>query len=206
MQRIRIRFGKHGPARFTSHLDLAQAWARWLRRARIPVAHSQGFNPQPRLNFAAALPLGFTSEAELGDLWLEEPMPPAEIAQGLAETAPPGLVVYDVVEVDLAEKSLQARVTAVEYRVTGPLPADLAERIASLLAADSLPRERRGKTYDLRPLVERLWPESDNEVLGMRLVAQPGATGRPDELLLALGLDPLGALIHRTRLILNDDA
>jgi radical SAM-linked protein len=203
MQRIRIRFGKDGPARFTSHLDLAQAWARWLRRARIPIAHSHGFNPQPRLNLAAALPLGFTSQAELIDLWLEEPMLPAQIARQLAQTAPPGLNVYDVVEADLTEKSTQARLTAVEYRVTGPFPADLQGRIESLLSAGSLPRERRGKTYDLRPLIERLWLEPDDEAIGMRLVAQPGAMGRPDELLLALGLDPFDDLIHRTRLVFD---
>jgi radical SAM-linked protein len=200
MQRIRIQFGKGGPARFTSHLDLAQAWARWLRRAKIPVAYSQGFNPQPRINLAAALPLGFTSEAELIDLWLESGMEPAKIMESLLQTAPPGLMVREVREVDLTEKSMQALLTAVAYRVRGPFPADLEDRIEALMATDSLPRERRGKTYDLRPLVERLWIES-GQTIGMRLVARPGAMGRPDEVLLALELDPHDAMIHRTGLI-----
>jgi radical SAM-linked protein len=201
MLRVRIRFGKRGPARFTSHLDLAQAWARWLRRAHIPIAYSQGFNPQPRIDFAAALPLGFTSEAELLDAWLEEPMLPADIAEQLSRTAPPGLIVFEVCEADLKGKSLQARLAAVEYRVTGPFPPDLDQRIKALLASDTLPRDRRGKAYDLRPLIERLWLEAGSPGMGMRLVARPGAMGRPDEVLLALGLDPLDALIHRTRLI-----
>jgi radical SAM-linked protein len=201
MQRIRILFGKNGPARFTSHLDLALAWSRWLRRAGIPVAYSRGFNPQPRLHLAAALPLGFTSEAELLDAWLEEPMEPDDIAAQLAPVAPPGLRVYQVWEAGLREKSLQARLTAVEYRVTGSFPADLGQRIKSLLAADTLPRDRRGKEYDLRPLIESIWLEADGGAIGMRLTARPGAMGRPDEVLLALDLDPHDASIHRTRLI-----
>lgn len=201
MQRIRIRFGKEGPARFTSHLDLAEAWARWLRRAGVPVAHSHGCNPQPRINLAAALPLGFTSEAELMDIWLADPIDPVEIAQQLVPTAPPGFTVYDVWEADLKEESLQAALTAVEYRVTGPFPVDLAQRVEAILASDHLPRERREKTYDLRPSIEHLGLEPEDHTLGMRLVTRPGAAGRPDEVLLALGLDPHEALIHRTRLI-----
>jgi radical SAM-linked protein len=201
MQRIRIRFGKDGPARFTSHLDLAQAWARWLRRAQIPIAYSKGFNPQPRINLAAALPLGFTSEAELLDAWLEEPMAPAEIAEQLAPAAPPGLTAYEAWEVDLKEKSLQARLTAVEYKVTGSFAPGLDQRIEMLLASETLPRDRRGKDYDLRPLIEHIWLENDDSAIGMRLVARLGAMGRPDEVLLALRLDPLQALIHRTQLI-----
>ena len=76
----------------------------------------------------------------------------------------------------------------------------LEERIEALMGADSLPRERRGKMYDLRPLVERLWIEPGNAI-GMQLVARPGAMGRPDEVLLALGLDPHNARIHRTDLV-----
>jgi radical SAM-linked protein len=201
MQRIRIRFGKDGPARFTSHLDLAQAWARWLRRAQIPIAYSQGFNPKPRISLAAALPLGFTSETELLDAWLREPMSPAQITAQLASTAPPGLMVYQAWEIDPKEKSLQARLTSVEYRVTGPFPANLDQRIERLLAAAALPRDRRGRQYDLRPLIEHVWLDVDAPAMGMRLVARPGAVGRPDEVLLALGLDPHEALIHRTRLI-----
>jgi radical SAM-linked protein len=43
--------------RYTGHLDLHRAWERTFRRARLPLAYSQGFHPQPRLNLACALPL-----------------------------------------------------------------------------------------------------------------------------------------------------
>ena len=68
-------------------------------------------------------------------------------------------------------------------------------------------RERRGKTYNLRPLIEELKFESMNDgfaQLRMRLSARESATGRPDEVLLALGLDPFASRIERIELILDN--
>ena len=199
MQRVRIHFSKDGPLRFSGHLDLMRAWERLLRRAHVPVAYSQGFNPRPRLNLAAALPLGYTSECEMIDAWLDEPLRPDELLDRLKATTPPGLTVYAAHEVELKAKSPQSQLLSAEYRVRLASSPDLAARVESLLAASTLPRERRGKSYDLRPLVEAL--ELDDEGLWMRLSALPSATGRPDEVLLALELDPLALRIHRTKLL-----
>jgi len=187
--------------RFTAHLDLAQAWERLLRRARLPVAYTQGYNPQPRFNLAAALPLGFTSQCEMADIWFDGETILGRLVELLNAAAPPGITVHDAWEVDLKEKALQAQLLAIEYRVLTTHPADLTGRIEALLAAASLIRDRRGKEYDLRPLVEDVWLDQESGEMWMRLSARPGGTGRPDEVLEALGLDPLAAQVHRTRLI-----
>ena len=200
MQRIRVKFIKNGPMRFTSNLDLARAWERTLRRAQLPIVYSQGFNPQPRLNLAAALPLGFTSECELIDIWLEEALDREDVLSRLRTTMPPGLEVLQIDEVELDRKTMQSQLQAIDYRVTLPAATDLAGRINDLLQTETLPRERRRKSYDLRPLILSLEQSEPNHLV-MRLEARPGKTGRPDEVLLALELDPLAALIHRTHLI-----
>jgi radical SAM-linked protein len=202
MQRIRVHFSKGGPMRFTGHLDLMRAWARLLRRADLPVAYTQGYNPQARLNLAAALPLGFTSACEVIDIWLKQPLPPEDFLARAAAAVPPGLTVHAAREADLKAKSLQSRLLAAAYLVTLTPSSDVASRVETLLAASSLPRERRGKEYDLRPLIEDVWLE--DEGMGMRLAARPGATGRPDEVLFALGLDALSYRIHRTHLFFQD--
>jgi radical SAM-linked protein len=69
--RIQITFSKTGAMRFTGHLDLHRAWERTFRRAALPLAYSQGYNPRPKMNLASALPLGFTSECEVIDVRLE---------------------------------------------------------------------------------------------------------------------------------------
>lgn len=77
--RLRLTFAKTDAMRFTGNLDLHRTWERTIRRAGLPLAYSQGFHPQPRLNLASALPLGFTSQFEMVDVWLENEMPLEQI-------------------------------------------------------------------------------------------------------------------------------
>jgi len=85
---------------------------------------------------------------------------------------------------------------------------DLDLRIHHLLSCKCLPRNRRGKSYDLRALIEEisLYPSKSDEPpqLFMRLTAREGATGRPDDVLDALGIPITDVRIKRTRLILKD--
>jgi radical SAM-linked protein len=207
--RIRITFSKTEAMRYTGHLDLHRAWERTFRRAGLPLAYSQGFHPQPRLNLAAALPLGFTSNGEILDAWLETSLPVEGILQALLPALPSGIQVRHIREVDTRLPALQTQVQSAEYRLTllDPIP-DLDQRLHNLLSAKSLPRERRGKAYDLRPLIEALstLPSDDEgqQRLFMRLAAQAGATGRPEEVLEAMGVPMEGARIQRTALNLSD--
>ena len=70
--RVRIIFSKQGALRYTGNLDLHKILERSIRRAKLPLAYSQGYHPQPKINLAAALPLGFSSRAEVMDMWLNE--------------------------------------------------------------------------------------------------------------------------------------
>ncbi len=202
--RIQIAFAKTEAMRYTGHLDLQRTWERTLRRARLPLAYTQGFKPHPRINLPAALPLGYTSEAELVEVWLQHDLPLDEIESALREAFPPGLQLKEIRLTDERAPKLQKRIRAAEYRVmfTSPAEAALQERVEELLAAPTLPRERRGKEYDLRPLIDGL-RLVDDCTLWMRLTARPGATGRPDEVLLALGVDPHKTRIHRTALVIE---
>lgn len=206
--RYRLTFAKKKAMRFTSHLDLHRTWERTLRRASAPLAYSQGYNPRARINIGNALPLGFTGERELMDVWLERECDPQKLQQAIQAAAPPGLQVKSVEKVQGRQPALQQRIVAAEYRVwlePSPPRDALRKAVKELLDAEHLPRTRRGKDYDLRPLVEWLTLEEqqDPPSLHMRLSAREGATGRPDELLRALGLDPARALIQRTHLILS---
>lgn len=212
MMRIRITFAKTPAMRYTGHLDLHRAWERTFRRAGLPLAYSEGFNPHPRLNLASALPLGFTGEAEVIDAWLEQDLPLPEVQTALQRALPPGLQVTQIETVDLRLPALQTELEASEYYITflEPFP-DLPERVQTLLSAASLPRQWRERDYDLRPLVLdlQLLPEgssyppdgSPHPQLSLRLAARAGATGRPEEVIAVLGCDPQLARVHRTRLL-----
>jgi radical SAM-linked protein len=209
--RYRIHFAKEDAIRFTSHLDLYRTWERTLRRARIPLFYSQGFNPRPKMNQSPALPLGCTSECEAIDIWLEEERTPEQLLHDLKHVTPQGLRTQSIQEMDLRVPSLQSQVVAVAYEVRlDPPPSyeDLQRAVQRTVKSESLPRRRRGRDYDLRPLIESLEVdrgESGKPKLRMILSAREGATGRPDEVITCLGMDPTLARIHRTRLILDTE-
>ena len=208
--RLRLTFSKTSAMRFTGHLDLFSTLERTMRRANLPLAYSQGFNPRPKITLASALPLGFTSDCELADIWLENDVPVEEVASALKKAAPPGIEIHAVEALAESAPKPQTELESSEFLVTLLEPVeDLTERVEQLLAAKELPRERvrKGKkrTYDLRELIGELevLPQDaeGNPRLRMRLAAREGATGRPEEALEALGLDPLAARYHRTRLL-----
>ena len=161
--RVRVTYAKRDALRYTGHLDLQRVWERILRRSGLPILYSQGFNPLPRLQLAGALPLGIESSCEVMDFWLGERLDLMGVALALKAALPPGMDISDVREVDLHTPALETPLKSAEYRVTFTEPVDrveLEKKVAELLKADSLPRERRGKAYDLRPLVEGLRVEA----------------------------------------------
>jgi radical SAM-linked protein len=208
--RYRITFAITHAMRYVGHLDLLRAWERTLRRAELPLAYSKGFHPHPRIQIAAALPLGCTAAAELMDLSLEVDLPAGALEERLEAVLPPGLRLRRIQRMPTGKPHFEQWLVAGEYRgavVVGGLPAEIGERVSRVLACQSLPRERREKSYDLRPLILHLEVrEAGVPSLGMRLRLQAGATGRPDEVAEALGLEGTALLFTRERLLLTDEA
>lgn len=201
--RIRITFVKQGALRYTGHLDLHKLWERAARRAELPLAYSQGFHPQPKMNMAAALPLGFSSRCEVVDMKLQQDIPLDDLPTRLNTTLPSGLQVLGVEEVDERAPALQTQVVSAEYEVTLTEPIDSSElkrKIDSVIESTSIPRARRGKMYDLRPLIEELDILPGGKIF-MRLSARESATGRPEEVLDILGIAFEQTRIERIRLI-----
>lgn len=214
--RVRLTFAKGEALKYISHLDLAQAWERLLRRAGLPVAYSQGFNPRPRFQIASGLPVGVTGRAELLDVWLSEDLEPGDVLARLRPVSPPGLEVLAAEEVALRAPALQAQVQAADYVAmleTAEPPEAIGARVEALLATTTLPRQRlhKGKqqSYDLRPLVQSLAvrqaPGQGRVALEMRLQASPTGAGRPDQVLEVLGLSLAVRAVERTKLYFDFD-
>ncbi|MGE5601862.1 MAG: TIGR03936 family radical SAM-associated protein [Nitrososphaerales archaeon] len=210
-QRMRVWFVTDDTVKYVGHLDMHRAWERAIRRARLPLAYTQGFNPQPRLQFAAALPVGFTGRGEVADVFLNEELAPSDFVQRLGDALPPGIRPFRAEPVPRELPSLQSQVNGARYRVeveTDDDEENFTERLAEFLARPEAWRERRkGKEisrYDLRPLIQDLrytgrTPYGHSFEVSMR--AEPGATGRPDELLAELGYENAPRRIVRQALL-----
>ncbi|PKO23948.1 MAG: hypothetical protein CVU38_01350 [Chloroflexi bacterium HGW-Chloroflexi-1] len=213
-QRMRVTYATDDTVKYVGHLDMARTWERAIRRARLPLAYTQGFHPQPRIQFAAALPVGFTGQAEVVDVFLNEELAPDDFLARLTPALPSGIRPIAAVPAPREAPSLQSQVSGTRYRVEVETPepdAVFRARLDAFLARSEVWRERRrGKKaanrYDLRPLVQVLayvGPCALGQVFDVTMLAEPGATGRPDELLAELGYEAAPRRVVRLELTLS---
>ncbi|MBN1641491.1 MAG: DUF2344 domain-containing protein [Anaerolineae bacterium] len=205
LHRLRIFYAVGEPIKYISHLDLLRAWERALRRAGAPLAYSQGFNPHPRIVIAMPLPVGCTGEAEVVDVYMDEPLAAGTLLTSLAPVMPPGLQARSVEEVAFDGPALPSVISNAVYHIelTGVAPPAVRRDVDAFLARDACMVSFRRKAFDLRPLVEELEVDGAGDSLALRatLVRLPsGRIGRPDVLLDALALSAHARRIHRVRI------
>jgi radical SAM-linked protein len=208
VQRIRLRYAKRGPLRFTSHRDFARAFERALRRAAVPIAYSQGFTPHPKISYASAAPTGVGSEAEYLEIGLQTPVDPAELRVALDAALSPGLDILDAVIA--VEGGLAERIDASQWRIELPEVEPNAARaaVAAFLGSEEVLVERMTKqgrrSFDARVAVARceVTEEADLPSGAMAapcaiidlVVRQVTPAVRPDDVLSGLrvvaGLEP----------------
>jgi radical SAM-linked protein len=160
VQRIRIRYAKRGPLRFTSHRDFARAFERALRRAAVPIAFSQGFTPHPKVSYASAAPTGVASEAEYLEIGLQAEVDPQELIRALDAALSPGIDILDAVVARGGNLAERIEASRWEIELPGVSVADLESGVAKFMAADEVMVERMTKQgmrrFDTRAPIVRM--------------------------------------------------
>ena len=113
---IRIKYGKVGPGMYISHLDTIRAVERAIRRIGLPVLYSEGFNPRPRMSFAAALQIGVSSKAEHMDVFLASKFEPDELLKRASGAFPASMPLLAAGRF-LGGYSLPAKVRRASYTI-----------------------------------------------------------------------------------------
>jgi radical SAM-linked protein len=113
MRTLRIKFEKTGLAKYISHLDLNRVFARAFARAKIELAHSEGFNPRPKIVFASAISLGIESLCEFVDIKITDEKTPAAAAASslrkrIEEVLPEGINILEVYEPEYKFKDINS--------------------------------------------------------------------------------------------------
>jgi radical SAM-linked protein len=212
--KVRLKWGRSDRFRYMSHLDTLRLLERTLRRSRLPVAYSQGFNPTMKLSFGPPLSVGFTSECELLEIVLDQNWSPSMLEQ-LRRCVPEGLDLHEARVVHLKTPSLASVLNRASYSVDLSDWDDmdsLNEQISEVLRSDTLETERttkdKTKTVDIRPALYRLDIEADR--LTMLLGVGEGGYARPDEIIrlldAGLAVPPKAVAVHRTGLFRSDEA
>jgi len=212
MHRLRLKFARKDRLKFLSHLDMMRLWERALRRAGLSLVYSEGFSPHPQISMAAPLAVGVTGLAELMDVYLQHSIPINEFLQKIRPQLPDGVEILEVTVAGIEAPSLQSRIRFAEYSVEvqpEKSPSDILQDINNLLSTKQLPwhhaRDTGERFYDLRELIDDVWMIAGNEgkyTIGMRLRCDPSRSGRPEQVVKALGLTQVPVSIQRTKLIL----
>lgn len=206
---VEVTYRKEGPARFLAHLDVLRAFERAVRRAGLPILLTEGFNPRPKLVFAAPLGVGATGAAEIVALQLRLGPTDDEVLAALAAGAAAGLSPVAVAPLAGPKAPAYHLIPWAEWevRLAPPVPSqeELAWRCRKLLARDRVAVERKTKSktaeVDLRPAIGALDAPAPG-LLRATLGLNGEHTAKPLEVVEALGL-PRGdaatphPLLHR---------
>lgn len=189
--RLWLKFSRRDSLSFISHLDAHRAYYRLFRRAGLPLAFSQGFNPHPILSLASPLPLGFISRADYLDLELARPMELIEVSERIQNAA--GGDALALLGCEIIEGRVRALAGMLSFaRYSVYLDGDgklLSGACESFARASVVPFTKQTKSrvleLDAKPLVHHL--SCDAGHLDAVLSLGESRVFRPDELLQVLG-------------------
>ena len=229
MNNIRARFTRGDNVKFISHLDLMKVFERSLRRAGLPIAYSQGFNPHPQMVFGLPLSVGVTSETEYADFELSEHMDPKEFINRMNNQLPAGIEIREAVEKS-SKDNIMALVSGAVYQISVFLNEsceldEIADKLRNFLKNDVIIIKKEGKggikDVNIRPMIHKLevYPlnfipqgyEEFKTVFCIEALLNAGSVSnlKPELLLKAFadqsGIKTGAAKIHRKELYVDKD-
>jgi radical SAM-linked protein len=214
---VSVRFAVAGNMCHVSHAEMLRLFQRAFARAGIPLSHSHGFNPRPKLSLPLPRSVGVESDDELLRIKIDlanvsrdrpycsrSELNAQMLMNDLGEHLPPGC---ELISAALAESSAPPQprsavyVLAVKPQLVG---SNLEARIQSVCESESLPLERRAKgrggrikTVDVREFLKSLELRGQEVVVECKICS--GRSIRVEEILNLLNLDPasLAAPVRR---------
>ncbi|AEY65255.1 TIGR03936 family radical SAM-associated protein [Clostridium sp. BNL1100] len=219
---IRVKFRRGDEVKFISHLDLMKVFERAIRRARLPIAYSQGFNPHPGMVFGLPLGVGVTSEAEYGDFEItDDEMSAQEFADRLNLQLPKGMEVL-AAKKKVSKQNIMATIAASEYIVIVGTPAECNQKtlktaIDKYLSQKEIVVKKRTKNgvkdTDIRDMIFdlnfELQPFGTFNIIRFTALVSAGSKAnlKPDLLIESLcgylGIEYEIDRIHRTKLFVR---
>lgn len=186
--RLRVEYCKQGRLALLSHLEIARALERAVRRADLPFAVSQGFSPHMKIAFGSALPVGVGSTCEIFDLQMTRYVAPEKALAALQAASVPDLMPYDCRYIGPRDAAASVAYPVAAYR------AELSRAPEGGLSAPEEVRVVRKKKEKVLRVADYLVDgvALDGAVATFELEAKPTGSLRPDVLLSAC-LDAWGA-------------
>lgn len=179
--RLRVEYVKLGRLSLLSHLEIARALERAVRRADLPFAVSQGFSPHMKIAFGSALPVGVGSTCEIFDLQMTRYVAPERALAALQDASVPDLMPHACRYIESRDAAASVAYPFATYR------AELSEEPEDGLAFPEtvqVVRKKKQKTLVVSEFLAEE-PAVRGKVVTFELEAKPTGSLRPDVLLRA---------------------
>ena len=181
--KYRLSFRKTGPVCFLGHLDLLKMFQGSVKRAKLPIAYSNGFNPHQLMSFALPLPLGMEGLCEYVDIVLDAEMDTGALIENINSALPEGIVITAARLMEEGEKSSAALINKAIFDVTIPYNADiyikLDEIISSIIKAEEITVTKRTKSgmkeSDIRKDIFEITNRSQESAIVLELLLAAGS-------------------------------
>ena len=178
---LRVKFKKVGSLQYISHLDLVRTMSKIITRAQLPLWYTEGFNPKPKMIFAAPLSIGTESVCEFMDLRLIDDIPAEEAKARLNANMTDEMQVIDAYYTEDKLTELKWLAYSIDIKTDGA-SRELAAMCKNALLADKVlvtkkakPREE-APTVDIRPLIKGVSVECRGEMIHIDTVLSADAS------------------------------
>lgn len=213
MAKLRMEITKGNEIRFIAHLDYARAIERAVRRANLPAAYSEGFNPHMKIAFASALGVGVASDAEYVDIELKREVAVNDVISQLGAKLPPGVHLKRAKYIPATSPALMASVNLAKYSVIASISskADKAAIDASLSNFNNAQevhftrQSPKGKReISVKEFVKRVEAsvEENKLIINFACIITPKGTIKPSEVIETLAVS-FGLPIEKDSISIN---
>lgn len=193
MKSVRVWYKKDGAARYISHLDVNRVMTRALQHSKLPIWHTEGFNPHPFITFALPLSLGFRGVKESMDMRLLEEVPEQEVISKLNQGLPQGIEVYKVTEPVMKPGKIAYGKFDIKLSSDAKTPEELFFMLRSLLAQDTIEVEKHGKKgvklIDIKPQLGDYTLEKLEDCVQLVITLPAGSVNNVNPSLLVAALE-----------------
>ena len=193
---LRLKFKKVGSLQYISHLDLVRTMHKIIIRSKLPLWYTEGFNPKPKMIFAAPLSIGTESVCEFMDVRLIDDPPAEEVMARLNANMTDEMQVLEAYYTEDKMTELKWLSYSIEIKTNGA-DAALVQRCEDFLLGERVtvakkakPREE-AKVVDIRPLIKSVKAGYDNGIVRIDAVLSAEASSflNPEYVIKALRLE-----------------
>ena len=178
---LRLKFKKVGSLQYISHLDLVRTMSKIITRAKLPLWYTEGFNPKPKMIFAAPLSIGTESVCEFMDLRLIDDIDPEEAKARLNANMTDEMQVIDAYYTEAKLTDLKWLAYSIDIK-TDNASAELAKACKAALLGDKVLVTKKAKlreeapTVDIRPLIKGVSAELRGDIIHIDTVLSADAS------------------------------